>query len=154
MTVTITVDALRRANVCGNQLDLFMATFGESLTLNSREEAVERAKSVAHLFDFPWAAYYLLTSDARVRYKVALRPSEEAYEEATRPARLAHEQAVRSAREKYAGNSGWHANRSYRDAVASAWKVFVNDTTKQRYAYEEAVAAAFAGVYWDQEAVK
>lgn len=60
---TLTLDTLRRLGACSGQTDLFQKHFG-----NTVEVTPELCESVAGIFDWNWAARYLLQDQARAEY--------------------------------------------------------------------------------------
>ena len=91
---TITVKQLKAKDACEDQVQLFQETFGDTLELKSKDQALKLAKVMAQEFDFEWASENLLNDfkaygEAEVTlyeaYGEAIAPSYRAYEEAIAP---------------------------------------------------------------------
>jgi hypothetical protein len=91
MTPTITAAQLEKHNACPDQVALFRETFGESTTVT-----VAKAKRVASLFDWDWAARRFLGAAAFAEYDKARAPAWAEYEK-VRAAALAEYEKVRAA---------------------------------------------------------
>ena len=77
----ITADYLRSKNACGSQVDLFLATFGESVNITP---AI--CLAVADKFDWGWAAEHLLTAPAWAEYQRIKAPAWAEYQRIKAPA--------------------------------------------------------------------
>ena len=92
----ILLSDLRAAGACADQVALFEARFGDGVDVT---EAL--CLSVADLFDWNWAAGYLLPALARVEYRRALAPALAEYERTVAPARAEYERALAPAWTEY-----------------------------------------------------
>ena len=77
--VILTLKQLKELKACGNQTKLFKKVFGESVSFNSKKEAIKVAIKMAHKFHFNWASYNLLQGYYRKAYKEARVLLREAY---------------------------------------------------------------------------
>ena len=134
---TITVKQLKAKDACEDQVQLFQETFGDTLELKSKDQALKLAKVMAQEFDFDWASEELLNDFEA--YKEAKAPLWKAYKEAEAPLWNAYKEAKAPLVKAYeeAGVPLWKA---YKEAEAPLWA-----------ACKEAMAQLFAQMYWDQE---
>ena len=73
----VTATQLRKLRACQEQVDLFVATFGESVEI-TEALCLEHAGN----FDWDWAAYNLLPAPAWADYERAMASAEADYERA------------------------------------------------------------------------
>lgn len=69
MSRTVTLEQLRQKGACADQARLFRAVFGERA-----EVTIESCVAVADIFDWNWAALYLLSAPARAGYYSVMKP--------------------------------------------------------------------------------
>ena len=126
----ILLSDLRAAGACADQVALFEARFGDGVDVT---EAL--CLSVADLFDWNWAAGYLLPALARVEYRRALAPALAEYERTVAPALAEYERTVAPARAEY------------ERALAPAWTEYDRADralAPARAEYDRAAAVSFA----------
>ena len=75
MTNTLTIKDLRVAGACEKQVKLFEQHFGDGGTVT-----LAKVREVASLFDWNWAARYLLFPDSRAEYERVSAPAWAEYE--------------------------------------------------------------------------
>jgi hypothetical protein len=115
---------------CAEQVKLFREKFGESVFVTE-----DLCASVAHEFDFDWAAMNLLSPAAWAEY---MRVKDSAWTEymcAASPARREYERAVKS---------GW---AEYRRAAPAAWAEYERGRAPALAEYMRGKASAFARGY-------
>lgn len=93
--VTITLQALHDARACTDQYDAFFDVFGETLTLESEQQAVDIARANPG-FDYGWAARNLLSQQMLEEYARLLTPLLNEYERQRAPMLGAEEQRQRA----------------------------------------------------------
>ena len=71
MTATITKQQLEGLEACEDQVEEFERIFGDSVTFNSLREIKLAAKKHAQVFDWDWAAEFLLSAPFRAEYNKA-----------------------------------------------------------------------------------
>ena len=67
----INAKLLRSKRACTEQVDVFIALFGE----DGGEVTIDRCLSVADKFDWDWAAEHLLSPPARAEYDRVVSPA-------------------------------------------------------------------------------
>ena len=70
MTNTLTIKDLRAADACEKQVKLFEQHFGDGGTVT-----LAKVRKVASLFDWNWAARYLLSPARRAEYERVKAPA-------------------------------------------------------------------------------
>ena len=152
MSRYITLDQLRRAAACADQLTLFEKTFGDRALVTRK-----RCVSVASMFAWDWAANLLHSPPARRAYDEAQAAAWRAYGEARAAAWRAYgeaqaaawrayQEAVAPARRAY-DEARAPARRAYHETVVPAQRAYDEARATARRAYDEARATAFADAY-------
>jgi hypothetical protein len=136
MTRTLTLARLEARNACRPQLEEFKRRFGAG-----GEVTLEKCLSVAQVFDWAWAARYLLPPAAKRARNEAMAAADHAYDEAKAPAWRAYDEALAAADHAYdeAKAAAW---RAYDEAKAAADHAYDEAEDLARRAYNEAIAAA------------
>jgi cell division septum initiation protein DivIVA len=133
-TATISITVLRRLNACADQIDLFLATFGEEAEVSP--ENVRRADEAG--LDVVWLAthreraefvrasaaagaeYERVTAPARAEYERVTAPARAEYERVTAPAGAEYERVTAPARAEYRRVTA-AAEAEYERVTAAAW---------------------------------
>ncbi len=89
MTRTLTLQTLIDKGACSEQVELFRATFGESVRVTQR-----LCVSVADAFSWPWAARHLLSAPASAEYERVTAPAWAEYKRVTAAARAEYERVT------------------------------------------------------------
>jgi hypothetical protein len=106
----ITIEQLRNADACSEQVELFRELFGERTYVTEA-----KAQRFATKFNFEWAKK-LLTAQAWEAYSKATAPARKAYIKAIAPAREAYIKAIAQEQD------------AYEKAIAQAWaRAYIND---------------------------
>lgn len=126
----ITYAQLKANDACKGQLALFKRKFDDSVVVT-----VELAESVADLFDWDWAARYLLDAPAWAEYIRATAPARAEYERAKADAWVEYKRATADPRAEY------------ERADAATWAEYERVDAAARAEYKRATAAAFARAY-------
>ena len=92
MTNTLTIKDLRAADACEKQVKLFEQHFGDGGTVT-----LAKVRKVASLFDWNWAARYLLSPARRAEYERIVAPALAEYERIGAPAWYEYKRTVASA---------------------------------------------------------
>ena len=85
----LTVDDLKQALACKDQVDLFREHFGDGGTVT-----LAKVRKVAALFNWDWAAQHLLSPKSRAEYKRATAPAWAEYQRATASALAEYKRAI------------------------------------------------------------
>jgi hypothetical protein len=125
MTRTLTLARLEALNACRPQLAEFKRRFGAG-----GEATLEKCLSVAQVFDWDWAARYLLSPAAKRAYNEAMAPARRAYNEAKAAAGRAYNEAMAA------------ADHAYNEAMAAAWRAYNEAKAPAKRARNEAIAVA------------
>jgi hypothetical protein len=146
MTRTLTLARLEALNACRPQLEEFKRRFGAG-----GEVTLEKCLAVAQVFDWDWAARYLLSPAAKRAYDEA--PGRRAYDEAMAAAWRAYNEAMAPVWRAYneAMAAVWRARneaqaaveRAYNEAMAPVWRARNEAQAAVERAYNEAMATAF-----------
>ena len=124
MTNTLTIKDLRAADACEKQVKLFEQHFGDGGTVT-----LAKVRKVASLFDWNWAARYLLSPARRAEYERIVAPALAKYERV-----------------------GVSATAEYERIVAPAWAEYERIVAPAWAEYERVRASAwFAGWKKDHE---
>ena len=147
----ITITFLKSLDACQEQVDLFAATYGESVT-----PTPALFEAAAQLFDFDWLGREVFGKayeEAKAPHLKAYREAEAIHWKAYREAEAIHWKACREAvaphlkacREAAAPN--WKA---YREAKAPNWKAYGEAMAPPTQALKLAQARTFAAL-WSQQ---
>ena len=134
MATYITLDQLIDANACKSQREEFSRLFPSG----KARVTVERAKALALVFDWDWAARRLLTPEGEAAYWAATAPAWATYEAVRATALAAYDDARADA---------W---ATYNAVRATALAAYDDARADARAAYNAAKAEAFARIYLDQ----
>ena len=142
-TVNITYEYLKSKDFCKRQLELFKETFPEGISVNSKENLVTIAKMFGKDFNISWAARYLLVGEYKDKFLKVAQQARNNYVEAIRPAK-----------NKFIEAEGLRAWYDYKNRPQKTYNKFLKDTQPYWNNCEEAIAAAFAKSYYQQESTK
>ena len=135
MTNTLTIKDLRVAGACEKQVKLFEQHFGDGGTVT-----LAKVRKVASLFDWNWAARYLLSPARRAEYERVRDSALAEYERVRAPA-LAEYEGIRAS-----------ALAEYEHVRAPAWAEYKRVRAPAWAEYERFIASAwFAGWKKDHE---
>lgn len=109
MATHITLDQLTAAGACESQRDEFSRLF----PTGKARVTIKRAKALASVFDWAWAAYNLLTAPARAVYDDARAAARAASRAAMATARAAYNAAIAEAGAAYAAAMAEAFARAY-----------------------------------------
>ena len=159
----ITFQQLIKVNACVKARTLFFRKFGISVVVTP-----ELCRSVAHEFDFHWAALNLLSPAAHAKYTKAIAllteeydkaiaPFGTEYRKAEAPLRIGYEKAEVALMAKYKKDKAplraeyERADnlllKEYKKARAALWEEFRKAEAPFWVEYKKAIAAAFATCY-------
>jgi hypothetical protein len=119
MKPTITITDLTSKGACEDQVALFREMFGESVVVT-----VARARTVAGLFNWEWAARNLLDGTARAEYGRVTGPARAEYERVEDLAGAEYERVRGQARAEYErvrGQAWAECERAQGQAFAAAF---------------------------------
>jgi cell division septum initiation protein DivIVA len=135
---------LRAAGACQDQVDLFRKHFkgGGTVTL-------ARARKVASLFDWDWAARHLLSSAGQADYERVKAPALADYQRVEVPALADYQRVKASAWADYERVKA-PAWAEYQRVKASAWAEYQRATAPAWAEYQRAMASAWFAA-WKQD---
>ena len=139
----VTKQMLIDAKACPNQVDLFERTFGDSVVVT-----ISRAKKVAHLFDFGWAAQ-LLDAQGRDEYWRVEEAASAEYDRVKAAAFAEYERAKATASAEYWRVEAAALTKYKRSisAIVSALAEYRRVIATARAEYNRAEAAAWATAF-------
>jgi len=121
---TLHINQLIKNHACGEQVELFRSTFGDSVDVTA-----ELAVEMAGKFDITWAAKNLLSASAWAEYDRVMAPARAEYDKVTA--------------------SAW---AEYRKVTASAWAECDKVMASAWPECEKVMATAFATCYAEDSA--
>lgn len=139
----INAQMLKLKGACAAQVELFEVLFPDGADLT-----VENALSVAHRFEWDWAAQKLFLPENRDAYNAAVKAARDALDAAVKPARGAYDAVVNYAR------SAYNAVEKPALDACGAYNAVVRSARDARDVYDVARARAFAEIYIKQEHTK
>ena len=139
----ITSQQLEDAGACQHQVSDFKKRF----RAGRARVTIARAKALADVYDWRWAARHLLPAPARRAYMAATAPARRAYEAASKQARQDFNSALAEAWKAYDAAGTAEALHAVSVVTAQGWQAYYSAVAPARQALNQAEAESFARAY-------